>query len=169
MQIYAPFNGTLACMCVLVVEECKKRLLAVGFKELREKESWKVNPLGKVRVQLLNMEDASSQQVLKQRIVLFMQSRCMDIQQNNSYCLIQRQTESLKINSVRLAPLSSLSMRLSVYFALSTIICDKQVFHHSNETIYERTLQTMIRILSVRLQVYSVLLFNFNKPVITIQ
>ena len=36
------------CVCVLVVEECKRRLLAVGFEELREKESWKVNPLGKV-------------------------------------------------------------------------------------------------------------------------
>ena len=36
------------CVCVLVVEECKRRLLAVGFKELREKESWNVNPLGKV-------------------------------------------------------------------------------------------------------------------------
>jgi len=31
-----------------VVEECKRRLLAVGFKELREKESWSINPLGRL-------------------------------------------------------------------------------------------------------------------------
>ena len=47
VDIYTLCN-TCMYVCVLVVEECKRRLLAVGFKELREKESWNVNPLGKV-------------------------------------------------------------------------------------------------------------------------
>ena len=32
-----------------VVEECKRRLVAGGFSELSEKESWKLAPSGKVR------------------------------------------------------------------------------------------------------------------------
>jgi aspartyl aminopeptidase len=30
------------------VEECAKRLIAAGFKELREAEPWKIKPLDKV-------------------------------------------------------------------------------------------------------------------------
>ena len=47
------------CVCVTitfvaslsVVEECVRLLRAGGFTELKEKETWKVQPLGKVRGQ----------------------------------------------------------------------------------------------------------------------
>ena len=34
---------------LLVVEECVRQLVAGGFTELKEKETWKIQPLGKVR------------------------------------------------------------------------------------------------------------------------
>ena len=34
-----------------VVEECKRRLVSRGFSELKEKHSWKIEPLGKVSMQ----------------------------------------------------------------------------------------------------------------------
>ena len=36
-------------MYIIVVAECKRRLAAAGFSELNMKESWKVQPSGKVR------------------------------------------------------------------------------------------------------------------------
>lgn len=42
-------NIVLTLHCWLVVEECKKRLTAAGFVELKEKESWLFSPGGKVR------------------------------------------------------------------------------------------------------------------------
>ena len=33
----------------IVVDECKRRLVAGGFSELKEKDPWKISPGGKVR------------------------------------------------------------------------------------------------------------------------
>ena len=40
---------SMAPFSFAVVEECMKRLIAVGFSELKEKEPWKISPGGKVR------------------------------------------------------------------------------------------------------------------------
>ena len=40
--------GKLICF-VLVVNECRKVLLAAGFKQLEEKEHWDIKPSDKVR------------------------------------------------------------------------------------------------------------------------
>lgn len=42
-----PFNILTS---LTVVDECVKRLVAGGFTELKEKEVWKMKPLGKVRI-----------------------------------------------------------------------------------------------------------------------
>ena len=52
------FQGISLCVCVCVcvcyhgtvVEECKRRLVAGGYKELSERETWKLAPEGKVCV-----------------------------------------------------------------------------------------------------------------------
>ena len=36
------------CAPFLVVEECVRQLVAGGFTELKEKDTWKIQPLGKV-------------------------------------------------------------------------------------------------------------------------
>lgn len=39
-----------------VIEECKQRLVARGYCELSEKESWKIIPEGKVFAQLCGLD-----------------------------------------------------------------------------------------------------------------
>ena len=36
-------------MICVVVEECVRQLVAGGFTELKEKDTWKIQPLGKVQ------------------------------------------------------------------------------------------------------------------------
>ena len=47
---FADFDLSV-CVCVYVaVDEVKKKLVAHGFQELLEKDSWKIQPLSKVSI-----------------------------------------------------------------------------------------------------------------------
>ena len=48
-SFFLPSHLSFKNMYIIVVAECKRRLAAAGFSELNMKESWKVQPSGKVR------------------------------------------------------------------------------------------------------------------------